>query len=51
MLSTLSENCIQNICKAVACIQKLFLEERGEVIYKLIRQYRYDLSGALYIIV
>ena len=34
--SILLEYSIKDMCKAVACIQKLFLEKRGEVIYELI---------------
>ena len=35
-LMILPENLIQNVCKAISCIQKLLFEERREVIYKLI---------------
>jgi len=32
----LFENRIQNVCQTVACIQQLFLQKRGEIIYELI---------------
>ena len=36
VLMILPENLIQNVCKAISCIQKLLFEERRKVIYELI---------------